>query len=268
MTDKKISPQEFISLLQKLLSEGIPAADFVALGGAITLMKPADWKSVAGNIFVKDMKPIYHSGKAKIISLKELKKNIKQEGSPTFFKNFAKNSKNLLKGSIQNATVNIPEAKNKLVTFSNKIMSDYNQLKSNEDRGRYIFKLSIYAGIFAMAFQKGSKQKMLSKSTLPIIAVGLTLVFVNRILEQAETKLADSPGALKLSQDLRSLLRILNMGFSSGMTLNVMVDGIIDQKIQINDVDGKTLGSLMPKSIIDSMIYSTLMGLFSNETKA
>ncbi|MBC7427769.1 MAG: hypothetical protein H7336_04095 [Bacteriovorax sp.] len=268
MVDKKITPQEFISLLQKLLSEGIPAADFVALGGAITMMKPGDWKSVAGNVFIKDMKPIYHSGKAKIISLKELKKNIKYEGSSSFFKNIAKKSKSLIKGSIQNATVSIPEAKNRLSKFSSKIMGDYNQLKSSEDRGRYILKLSLYAGIFAMAFQKGAKQKMLSKSTLPLIAVGLTLVFINRILEQAESKLVKAPGALKLSEDLRSLLRTLNMGFSSGMTFNVMVDGIVDQKIEISDIDGKTIGSLMPKSIIDSMIYSTLMGLFSSEEKS
>ena len=74
MVDKKITPQELISLIQQLLSEGIPASDFMALGGAITMMKPTDWKSVAGNVFVKDMKPIYYSSKAKIISLKELKK--------------------------------------------------------------------------------------------------------------------------------------------------------------------------------------------------
>ena len=51
------------------------------------------------------------------------------------------------------------------------------------------------------------------------------------------------------------------------MTFNIMVDGIVDQKIQINDMDGKSIGSLMPKSIIDNMIYTTLMGLFSNEAK-
>ena len=147
-------------------------------------------------------------------------------------------------------------------------MGDYNQLKSNEDRGRYILKLSLYAGIFGVAFHKGSSQKMLSKSTLPLVVLGLTMVFINRILEQAEIKLSDSPGALKLSEDLRSLLRTLNMGFSSGMTFNLMVDGIVDQKININDLEGKTIGSLMPKSLIDSMIYSTLMGLFSNEAKS
>lgn len=268
MTDKKISPQEFILLLQKLLSEGIPTADLVALGGAITMMRPLDWKSVAANVFVKDMKPIYHSGKAKIISLRELKNNIKKESSPkSFLKKFAANSKDFLKGSIQNAAVSIPEAKNRLASFSAKIMGDYNQLKSNEDRGRYILKLSLYASIFAMAFHKGSKQKMLSKSTLPLIALGLTLVFINRILEQAEMKLKTTPGAMKLSQDIRSLLRTLNMGFSSGMTFNIMVDGIVDQKIEVNDLNGKTIGSLMPKSIIDQMIYSTLMGLFSTEVK-
>ncbi len=268
MIDKKITSQEFISLLQKLLSEGIPAADFVALGGAITKLKPGDWKSVAGNVYVKDMKPLYHSGKAKIISLKELKKNIKYGGASEIFKNITKISKSLIKGSIQNATVSIPEAKNRLTKFSRKIIEDYNQLKTSEDRGRYILKLSLYAGIFALAFQKGAKQKMLSNSTLPLIAIGLTLVFINRILEQAESKLAEVPGALKLSEDLRSLLRTLNMGFSSGMTFNVMVDGIVDQKIEISDIEGKTIGSLMPKSIIDSMIYSTLMGLYSNEAKS
>ena len=118
-----------------------------------------------------------------------------------------------------------------------------------------------------MAFQKGAKQKMLSRSTLPLMALGITLVFVNRILEQAESKLQTNEGALKLSQDLRSLLRTLNMGLSSGMTFNVMIDGVVDQNIQVHDLDGKTIGSLMPKSIIDNMIYSTLMGLFSNEAK-
>jgi hypothetical protein len=55
------------------------------------------------------------------------------------------------------------------------------------------------------------------------------------------------------------------MGFSSGMTFNIMVDGLVDQKIEINDLNGKTIGSLMPKSVIDNMIYTTLMGLFSTE---
>ena len=263
-----MSPQEFITVLQQVLSEGIPAGDFVALGGAIAKLDPREWKSVAGNIFTKDLKPIYTSSKNKIISFKELKNNIKEEGTSSFLKKLAKNSKNAIKGTIQHATVSIPEAKNRLTTFSGKIIDDYNHLKTNEERGRYILKLSVYSGIFALAFQKGAKQKMLSKSTLPLVIVGVTLVFLNRILEQAEENLNESPGALKLSKDLRSLLRTLNMGFSSGMTFNVMVDGIVDQKIQINDLNGKTIGSLMPKSIIDNMIYTTLMGLFSTEVKS
>ena len=55
---------------------------------------------------------------------------------------------------------------------------------------------------------------------------------------------------------------------SSGMTFNILVDGVIDQKIQISDLEGKMIGSLMPKSIIENMIYATLLGLFSNETKS
>ena len=263
-----MTPQEFINVLQKLLSDGIPTSDLIALGEAVATLKPDDWKSVAGNIFVKDMKPIYHSSKKKIISFKELKRNIKDEGSSSFLKKMASNSKDFLKGSIQSATVSIPEAKNRLSTFSNKIIGDYNHLKTNEDKGRYILKLSLYSGIFALAFQKGAKHKMLSRSTAPLIVLGMTLVFVNRILEQAELKLGHAPGALKLSQDLRSLLRTLNMGFSSGMTFNVMVDGALDQKIQISDLNGKTIGSLMPKSIIDNMIYTTLMGLFSTDAKS
>lgn len=265
MQNAKMSPQEFITLLQKLLNEKIPTDNLIALGGAIATLKLDDWKSVGGNIFSKDVKPIYHSTKNKIISLKELKSSIKEEGPKSIFKNLAENSKNLLKGSIHSARVNVPDAKDRLVRFTKKLTSDYSNLKSNEDRGNYILKLSLYSGVFALAFQKGARQKMLSKSTLPLIIVGVTLVFVNRILEQAEEKLTDNPGALKLSQDLRSLLRTLNMGFSSGMTFNVMVDGIVDQKIQINDLNGKSIGSLMPKSIIDNMIYTTLMGLFSTD---
>lgn len=263
-----MTPQEFITVLQKILSDGIPSSDLIALGEAVATLKPNDWKSVAGNIFVKDMKPIYHSSKNKFISLKKLKIDLKSDNTPSFFKRVTDHSKDFFKGSIQSATVNIPEAKNRLSTFSKKIIGDYNHLKTNEDRGRYILKLSLYSGIFAVAFQKGIKQKMLSRSTVPLVVLGVTLVFVNRILEQAELKLAHTPGALKLSQDLRSLLRTLNMGFSSGMTFNVMVDGALDQKIQINDINGKTIGSLMPKTIIDNMIYTTLMSLFSNDAKS
>ena len=262
-----MTPQEFITVLQKIISDGVPTSDLKALGEALVTLKPADWKSVAGNIFVKDMKPIYHSSKNKFTSLKELKNNIKTETTPTFFKRIAFSSKDFLKGSIKSATVSIPEVKSRLSTFSSKIIGDFNQLKTNEDRGRYILKLSLYSGIFAVAFQKGAKQKMLSRSTIPLVVLGVSLVVINRLFEQAETKLAHAPGALKLSQDLRSLLRTLNMGFSSGMTFNVMVDGALDQKIQINDLNGKTLGSLMPKSIIDNMIYTTLMNLFSTEAK-
>lgn len=268
MQNAKISPQEFITLLQKLLNEKIPTDSLMTLGGAIATLKLDDWKSVGGNIFSKDMKPIYYSTKKKIISLKELKTTIKKEGTKSAFKSFTENSKNLIKGSIQSARVNVPDAKDRLTRFTKKIASDYSNLKSNEDRGNYILKLSLYSGVFAMAFQKGARQKMLSKSTLPLIALGFILVFVNRVLEQAEEKISANPGALKLSQDLRSLLRTLNMGFSSGMTLNIAVDGLLDQNIKINDLNGRTIGSLMPKSIIDNMIYTTLMGLFSTEAKS
>lgn len=268
MQNAKVSPQEFITILQKLLNEKIPTESIIALGGAIATLKMDDWKSVSGNIFTKDIKPIFHSTKAKVISFKELKSSIKKEGPKSLFKSVAENSKKILKGSIQSAKVNVPEAKDRLTRFTKKISSDYGKLTSNEERGNYILKLSLYSGVFALAFQKGAKHKMLSRSTVPLIALGVTLVFINRILEQAELKLNDNPGALKLSQDLRSLLRTLNMGFSSGMTFNVVVDGVLDQKIEINDVNGKSIGSLMPKSLIDNMIYTTLMGLFSNEAKA
>lgn len=266
MQNAKISQQEFILLLQKLLNEKIPTNNLVTLGAAIAGLKLDDWKSVAGNLFTKDIKPIYQSSKKKIISLKDLKKNIKQniknEGPKSFFKN-------MVKSSVETATVSIPEAKNKLSAFTKKISNDYSQLKNNEERGNYILKLSLYSGVFALAFQKGAKQKMLSRSTIPLIALGMSLVVVNRILEEAENKLKEEGkiDALKLAQDIRSLLRTINTGFSSGMTFNIVVDGIVDQKIQINDIDGKSIGSLMPKSIIDNMIYTTLMGLFSNDVK-
>ncbi len=267
MQNTKMSPQEFITILHKLLSEKVPTEALITLGSSIATLNFNDWKSVGGNIVMKDLKPIYHSSKKKVISLKELKKNIKEERPRNFFKNLAKNSAEAIKGSIKNATVSIPEAKNRLSDFSKKIVTDYNKLESNEDKGRYILKLSLYASVFAIAFNKGSKQKMLSKSTVPLIVLGITLVVINRVLEQAEGKLEHSPEAKSLALDLRSLLRTLNMGFSSGMTLNVVVDGIVDQKINLSDVDGKTIGSLMPKSIIDNMIYATLMGLFSTEAK-
>lgn len=267
MQNEKISPQDFITLLQKLLNEKIPTDNLIALGGAIATLRLNDWKAVGGNIFSKDIKPIYQSTKKKVISLKELKNTIKKDGPKSLLKTLSENSKKLIQGQIHNARVNVPDAKNRITRFIKKIGNDYNHLTSNEDRGNYILKLSLYSGVFAMAFQRGAKQKMLSRSTLPLIALGVTLVFVNRILEQAEEKLTNKPGAMKLSQDLRSLLRTLNMGLSSGMTFNVMVDGIVDQNIQIHDLNGKSLGSLMPKSIIDNMIYTTLIGLFSNETK-
>jgi hypothetical protein len=267
MQNTKISPQEFINLLQKLLNEKIPTDHLIALGSAIATLKFDDWKSVGDNIFVKDLRPIYQASKKKVITFKELKKNIKQEGPKSFFTNLARNSKDILKSSIHSAKVNIPDAKDRLSLFTKKIANDYAQLKSNEDRGSYILKLSLYGGVFALAFQKGAKQKMLSRSTLPLIALGITLVFVNRVLEQAEENLKHNPGAIDLSKDLRSLLRTLNSGLTSGMTFNIMVDGLVDQKIQVNDLNGKTIGSLMPKSLIDNMIYTTLMGLFSNEVK-
>lgn len=250
-----MGPQEFITLLEKLLASKIPTEEIIALGGAIARLNIEDWKSVVSSVFIKDVKPIYQSSTKKIVSLKEIK-------------NLVKNSREAIKGTIKNATINIPEAKNRLSLFSKKIVNDYNKLETNEDRGNYILKLSLYSSVFALAFHRGSKQKMLSKSTLPLIILGITLVFINRILEQAEGKLEDKPGAKNLASDLRSLLRTLNTGFSSGMTFNVVVDGLVDQKININNVDGKTIGSLMPKSIIDNMIYATLMGLFSNESKA
>ena len=94
MQNAKISQQEFILLLQKLLNEKIPTNNLVTLGAAIAGLKLDDWKSVAGNLFTKDIKPIYQSSKKKIISLKDLKKNIKQniknEGPKSFFKNMVK----------------------------------------------------------------------------------------------------------------------------------------------------------------------------------
>lgn len=270
MQNTKISPQEFVTLLQKLLNEKIPTDQLIALGSAIATLKFDDWKSVGDNIYVKDLRPIFQASKKKVISFKELKKNIKEEGTKNFFKNITKKTKDVLKSSIHEAKVNVPDAKERLTLFTKRIATDYGKLTNNEERGSYILKLSLYGGVFALAFQKGAKQKMLSKSTMPLIALGITLVFINRILEQAESKLHQNPGAIDLSKDLRSLLRTLNNGLTSGMTFNIMVDGlanISDQKIQVSDLNGKTIGSLMPKSIIDNMIYTTLMGLFSNEAK-
>ena len=84
-----MTPQEFITVLQKILSDGIPSSDLFSLGEALATLKPNDWKSVASNIFVKDMKPIYHSSKNKLTSFKDLKNNIKIEGKSSIFKKIA-----------------------------------------------------------------------------------------------------------------------------------------------------------------------------------
>lgn len=273
MENTKKSADEFLKLLEKLLSERIPTENLVSLGAAISSFQLEDWKRVGSTIVMKDLRPIFYSGKEKVVSLKKIsshfKTSFKENGPKKFFKDMASNTKfaiqDLTKGSIKNASISIPEAKNRLSEFSKKIVSDYNGLGSNEDKGRYILKLSLYSGIFAMAFHRGTKQKFLSFSTLPLIASAITLVFVNRLLEEAEPKLAHNPGAGLLSRDIRSLIKTMNMGFSSGMTFNIMVDGALDQKINVQDLDGKTLGSLLPKSVIDNMIYTTLLGLFSTE---
>lgn len=265
MQKAKLSPHEFISLLEKLLNDKIPTEDLKALGGAIVSLKLEDWKSIGGNIFTKDLKPLYLNSKKNVVSFKDLKKTVKEEGAKSFLKTIAKKSSDKIKSTLDTATVSIPEAKSRLGRFTKKIATDYSHLKSNEERGNYILKLSLYSGIFALAFQQGAKQKMFSKSTIPLIALGMSLILINRLLEQTESNLEENSGALNLSKNLRSLLKTLNSGFTSGMTLNVMVSGITEQNIKISDAEGKTLGSLMPKSLIDNMIYSTLLGLFSNE---
>jgi hypothetical protein len=269
MENTKQKTEDFLKLLEKLLSEKIPTENLVSLGAAISKFRVDDWKNIVSAILVKDLKPVYLTGKEKILSFKKIKENLKIDGPKGFFKNIAGSSKDLIKdlarGSIKNAKISIPEAKDRLSIFSKKIVNDYNSLSTNEDRGRYILKLSLYSGIFGVAFHRGTKHKFLSFATLPLVASGVTLLFVNRLLEEAEAKLSHDPGAVSLSKDIRSLIKTLNMGFSSGMTFNIMVDGLIDQKIEINDLNGKTIGSLMPKSVIDNMIYTTLMGLFSTE---
>jgi hypothetical protein len=172
------------------------------------------------------------------------------------FNNLKKSPKLIYKDVYHDTKILIPETTKKITDFLDNISRDYSKLESDEERGKYILKLIAYSFVFILAFEAGvdfpyaSKQRnFLTKSLLPVLMINGSLVVLNRLVEQLEKKIT-SAEARGITSEIRSFINMINQGFSSGMTLQMVADGV-----------AKT--STHPKNKLDKLVHSTVLGLFS-----
>ncbi|MDD4974379.1 MAG: hypothetical protein PHY93_08495 [Bacteriovorax sp.] len=231
-------------IYDKLINEKIPRESLVAIGRAFKGFSASDIKEIGSTILGKDLVPAFKDFKLKASSVK------------TFFNNLKKSPKLIYKDVYHDTKILIPETTKKITDFLDNISRDYSMLETDEERGKYILKLVAYSSVFVLAFQAGidfpyarKQRNFLTKSLLPIMMINGSLVVLNRLIEQLEMKMSNAE-ALGVTSEIRNFINVINQGFSSGMTLQMIADGV-----------AKT--SAFPKNKLDKLVHSTVLGLFS-----
>ncbi|MBC7537438.1 MAG: hypothetical protein H7281_01350 [Bacteriovorax sp.] len=241
----KANQLKIYAIYEKLINENIPKESLVAIGRAFKGFDGNDIKEIGSTLLDKDLIPAFKDLKVKASSLK------------IFFQNFNKTPKLIYKDIYHDTKILIPETKKRITDFLDNISRDYSLLESDEERGKYILKLIAYSSIFILAFQAGAEfpypsiqRNYLTKSLLPVLMINGSLLVMNRLLEQVEKKITDNSNALSVTSEIRNFINVINQGFSSGMTLQMVADGV-----------AKT--SINPKNKLDRLVHSTVLGLFS-----
>lgn len=280
---KKIKQHTELTIrnLDKIIDDHIPASTLKTIGHAFKDFTTEDLFEIGSTVLKEDLTPLFKKFKVNANAIKDkgfsllhyashLAQTAKQEGvknlvteikidSRDLFKKNIKKTKKEITGSYNETTILIPETKKRLTEFMKNISRDYSLLQSDEERGKYILKLSAYASVFIVAFQSSSnfsnqreQKSFIRKMLLPVLVMNSGLTLINRILEQAEKKIGHHPEALEVTREIRKFIKIVNTGIGSGMTLQAIAEGL-------------TQTNLTTKGKIDTLVHSTVLALFSKD---
>lgn len=231
-------------IYEKLIEDKIPKEALIAIGKTFKGFNKGDIREIGTSILNKDLVPAF-------INFKLKSSNIK-----LFFNDLKNSPKLIFKDVYYETRILIPETTKKITDFLDSISRDYSVLETAEERGKYIFKLISYSFVFILAFEAGidfpyaSKQrKFLTKSLLPVLMINGTLIVLERLIEQIEKKMVNTD-VLALTSEIKNFINVINQGFSSGMTLQMVADGV-------------ALKNISPTNKVDKLVHSTVLGLFS-----
>lgn len=298
MNTETKSNADYLKSLDELLKDSIPKDVLIELGKACILDKN-DLQIIMSNLLTKDIYPMIDNAKVKASKIKDFGiesksyfdklKNIGHSaGMLGVFQTLKEDSekladqtKDVVVETFDNVKTVIPETRSRITNFCDSIVNDYNSLESEEEKGRYILKMTIFLSIFAMALNighelpdsdfsiwgTGAHRSFISHSVLPLILVSAATTILLRTIEQAETKLVNNKDALNWTSNVKTILNLTRIGFGTGLTFHLFVDGLIQRggTIRIHDLSGNVIGSLVPNTRVDDMVYTTLMALFSKD---
>ena len=295
-TDTAFQPDQLIEILNKFINENIPKEALVDIGKACLFNKD-DMHVIMMSIFTKDITPKIQTAQSVAKKLKDfskaggsyfetLKSKKESEGLSGMFNLLKNDSVNLAEETVT-ATKNayyeakevLPEVKSAIIKFCDSVSQDYSSLSTDEEKGRYILRMSVLMIILGGSFYYGNElpdsdikiwgigrhRSYLSHSVFPMLVVSSVVTVLLRSFEQAETKLTDKPEALSLLSDLKLMLNLFKTGFGSGLAFHLLVDGLYQTggTIRFHDLSGNYKGVLVRGTKIDDMAYTTIMGLFS-----
>lgn len=277
MKKHKQSSELALHNLDDIINDHIPSSTLKTIGRAFQHFTTEDLLEIGSTILKEDITPLFKNFKINATAIKgkglhlfnyanHLTHTAKKEGFKNLLAEIKSDSRHLLNKTKTETSENyhqtiilIPETKKRLSEFVQNVSRDYSLLQSDEERGKYILKLSAYASIFLLAFQSGSnfpkaseQKNFIRKTLLPVLVVNGSLTLINRILEQVEKKICHNPEALGVTREIRKFIKIVNMGIGSGMTLQAIADGL-------------TQTSMTTKGKVDSLVHSTVLALFSKE---
>lgn len=263
--------------IDDIINDHIPASALQTIGHAFKNFTTEDIVEIGSTILKEDLAPLLQELKISANAIKgkghfllnyayKLGFTVKAEGLQNLVAiiktdawGFFNKPKKEETKNFHQTIILIPETKKRLTEFMQNISRDYSLLESDEEKGKYILKLSAYASIFIIAFQSGaglsniSEQKnFIRKILLPVLVANGSLTLINRTLEQAEKKISHNPEALSATREIRKFVKIVNMGIESGMTLQAIADGLLQSKI-------------VPKGKVNALVHSTVLAFFKIE---
>nr|BFD61102.1 hypothetical protein CKG001_32090 [Bdellovibrio sp. CKG001] len=298
----KIAKDQILTL-QSLLGKLPGPTALQTIGRASCHVLKNEPKLLLSDILTKDLKPKWNAAKdlgngAKAFGnkLTTYFANVKKQSEDNGIKSALSYMKEDIKQTSANAKENtlktleetpktIKQIQSSLISFSDQIVLNYQSLETEEEKGAYLFKLTLYSSLLGVSFYyghelpdydfalwgAGAHRSFLSHSALPFLTVKAVATAILRLLERSDLHLQRDPAALALSGEMQQCLKLLVFGFGAGTTFHLLVDGLVqtDGTIRLHGIfDGKSSGSIISGTRIDDMAYTTLMGLFSGyETK-
>ncbi len=289
--------------LQSLLSKLPDPAALNTIGRASAYVIKNEPRLLFADILTKDINPKWESTKdlakgAKNLGSKlatyfsTIKEQTEEDGFKLAFAS-VKEDLTLTANTAIDATLKALEEapktashiRSSIINFSDQIVLNYQSLETEEEKGAYLFKLTLYASILGVGFYyghempdydfvlwgAGAHRSFLTHSALPFLTVKAVATGILRLLERTDLHLQDDTAALVLSEELQQCLKLIVFGFGAGTTFHLLVDGLVQTggTIRLHGIfDGQSAGSIISGTKIDDMAYTTIMGLFSSyETK-